>query len=106
MKIQLPNGEKVNLEEDMELQNKIEKVSELILEWSDLIEQNWESINIRFFLDGLANYLVWHKEVEDKGKEDKDVLSIRKIEEMTGIRRGKGVPFTSLSKSQKEEMGL
>lgn len=106
MKIQLPDGKGKYLDNNISLEDKLNIVEELIEEWNHAIRLNWESNSVRFFLNGLANYLVWHKETEDKGKEDKLVLSMRKIEEMIGERKSRSIPFTYLSKSQKERIGL
>lgn len=100
--IELPDGERIYLDKNISLEDKRIVVEKLVDEWKDEIESNWDGNSIRFFLDGLANYLVWHKEEDKKGLEDKDVLSITKIEEMIGRRKGKSVPFTSLSTPQKE----
>lgn len=102
MKIQLPNGEKITLDEHIDLNSKIEIVEDLVREWDIAIQAHWGSNKIIFFLDGLSNYLVWHKEEEEKGLEDKDVLSIKKVEQMSGKRKSKSIPFTSLSQPQKE----
>lgn len=102
MKIQLPNGDRLYLEDNIEFKEKLIKVEDLVDKWSSTIEINWGNNNIKFFLDGLANYLVWHKDSEDKYKEDREVLSIKKVEEMVGKRKGKSIPFASLSKPQKE----
>lgn len=102
VKIELPNGERVYLDRNISIEDKQKIVERLVDEWQYEIELNWDGDSIRYFLDGLANYLVWHKEDDEKGLEDRDVLSIRKIEEMVGKRKGKSVPFTSLSKPQKE----
>lgn len=81
-------------------------VNNLIAEWADEIESNWDSLTIRFFLNNLADYLVWHKEEEDKGNEDKEVLSVRKVEEMNGKRKNRSIPISSLSKPQRESLGF
>ena len=106
MKIQLPNGERLNLDENITLQEKLEKVEDLTKEWESTIQHNWESISVRYFLDGLANYLVWHKEKEAKGKQDKEVLSIFKVEKMEGKRKANSTPFSSLSKTKKDFLGI
>ena len=104
MKIQLPDGTKINLDENISLDSKMEIVKKLVEEWMPSIEMHWHSNKIRFFVDGLANYLVWHKEIEEKGREDKDVFSIKKVEEMVGKRKSKSIPFASLSDKQKESL--
>lgn len=106
MKIQLPNREKVTLVENISFEEKYSIVEGLLQEWEETLRLNWESDSTRFFLDSLANYLVWHKEEEEKNKEDKDVLSIWKVEKMEGKRKANSLPFSSLSTSQKEMMGL
>ena len=104
MKIQLPNGQKRILDENISLESKKEIVDELIEEFGHFIIGNWKSDSIKFFLDNLGNYLVWHKEDEDKNKEDKDVLSVRKIEQMEGKRKANSTPFSSLSKRNKDKL--
>lgn len=106
MKIQLPNGQKLTLDEHITLEEKKQIVEDLTETWMPIIKSNWHSNSIRFFLDNLANYLVWHKEEDEKNRQDKDILSVKRIEEMEGKRKAKSVPFTSLSKTQKEAFGL
>lgn len=106
MKIRLPNATKINLNEDITLEEKRVVVEKLIKEWEHLFSENWNNNSIRFFLDGLANYLVWHKEECQKGKEDKEVLSIKKVEQLVGKRKSKSIPFTSLTDYQKESLGV
>jgi hypothetical protein len=102
VKIQLPDGNKVTLDEKITIIEKLKVVEDLAELWMPIIRRNWDSNTARFFIDGLANYLVWHKEIEDAGKEDKDVLSIKKVEQMVGKRQSPSIPFTSLSNQQKE----
>lgn len=106
MKIQLPNGERITLPGDLQIKEKIELVQEMVAEWDELICKNWESDTIVFFLDGLANYLVWHKEEEKKNKQDKYVFSIKKVEQMSGKRKALSIPFSSLPKQERELLGL
>jgi hypothetical protein len=106
LKIQLPDGKKLTLDEDITIDEKLKKVEDLTIEWESIIKSNWNSKSVRFFLDGLANYLVWHKEDEDKNKQDKDVLSIKKVEQMEGKRKANSIPFSSLSITAKESLGL
>lgn len=106
MKIQLPNREKLTLDENLSLEEKVSLVEDLLAEWDESIRGNWDSDSTRYFLDNLANYIIWHKEEEVKNKEDKDVLSIWKVEKMEGKRKANSLPFSSLSVAQKEMMGL
>lgn len=102
MKIQLPNGEKIELCDHASLDEKKETVQSLTLEWEQEIMLGWGTVKITYFLDGLANYLIWHKEEKDKNKEDKEVLSIWKVEQLSGKRKPNSTPFSSLTASQKE----
>lgn len=107
MKIQLPDGKKIYLDDNISLEEKKEVVEKLVDEWRDIVKQDrktWFSNAVKYFLDGLANYLVWHK--EEKWTEDKEILSIAKTEQMTGKRKSKTVSFHDLSLTQKELLGI
>lgn len=106
VKIQLPNGEKKTLDENLPLWQKKRLVENLTNQFHPTLIKNWDSNSVRFFLDGLANYLVWHKEEEDRNKQDKEVLSIKKVEHMEGKRKSKTIPFSKLTTLQKESIGL
>jgi hypothetical protein len=98
MNIQLPNGKKYNLDETLTIEEKIKKVEEITEEWMPVIRANWFSDSIKFFLDSLANYLVWHKE-EDGIREDKEVMSRNKTNRL--VRGRKDIPFSSLNSEDK-----
>lgn len=99
MKVLLPSGIEHELDEKLELSEKIAKVEELLFEHSESIINNWKSDNVKFFLDSLSNYLVWHKEDGESGH-DKEVMSKNKTNRM--IRGRKDTPFSSLGKQSKE----
>lgn len=70
-----------------------------------IIRLNWNSNSVKYFLDTLANYLVWHKEEELKGTEDTEVLSRGKLEQMNKFKkRSKTVNFTDLTVDQRETL--
>lgn len=103
MKIQLPNGEQAELNESLTLEEKMEVVNTYTQEWEDSISANWEKNQIKFFLDTLSNYLVWHKEPEIKhagaGSEDKEILSRKKLEMMSKFKKtSKTINFSNLNK--------
>lgn len=103
MKIQLPNGQQQQLDENISLADKKKLVEDLTEEWYPILKRNWNSNSVKFFLDTLANYLVWHKEDEEKGKEDKEVLSRKKMEKMVKFKKtSKQVNFSDLSAEDKE----
>ena len=104
MKLKLPNGVKIDLDENINIDKKMVIVEDLVKQWNDVIILNWNSNNIIFFLDGLANYIVWHKDENKKNTQDKDILSVRKVEEMSGKRKCKSTPFSALSQPQHETL--
>lgn len=100
MKIQLPNGKKHSLDDGISLGEKIKAVESLIKEWNEVIIINWNSDSVKFFLDSLSNYLVWHKENQSSIKEDKEVMSKNKTNR---LHRGRNdIPFSSLSNRDRE----
>ena len=101
MKIILPNGSETRLDDGLNLEDKIKKVEELVNEFSEVIFENWKSDNVKFFLDSLSNYLMWHKEDGDRSH-DKEVMSRNKTNRM--VRGRKDTPFSSLSKQSKDTL--
>lgn len=106
MKIQLPDGTKKVLDENLTLSEKKAVVEQMVDEWNPIILGNWDSLSVRRFLDTLADYLVWHKEEEMKNKQDKVVLSIERVKQMEGKRKSMSIPFSSLSAFKREFLGL
>jgi hypothetical protein len=100
VKIQLPNGQKTILDESIALEDKVKVVEDLTEEWRDILRSNWKSDSVKFFLDSLANYLVWHKDDVSDITEDKEVMSRNKTNRLHRGRRD--VPFSSLSSEDKE----
>lgn len=101
MKIQLPNGQQHTLDDNITLDEKLQVVEDLTEEFMPLIKLNWHSNSVKFFLDSLSNYLVWHKE-EGESNHDKEVMSKNKTNRL--IRGRKDIPFSNLSKSDSEKL--
>ena len=102
MKIRLPNGEQHILKDDITLDEKVKIVEELTEQWKSEIDNCWNSNAVKFFLDSLSNYLVWHKDNKDVNKEDKEVMSRNKTNRL--YRGRKDTPFSSLSKKDKNNL--
>jgi len=102
VKIRLPNGKQHVLKDDITLEEKVKVVEELTEQWKSEIENGWDSNAVKFFLDSLSNYLVWHKDDEDANKEDKEVMSRNKTNRL--YRGRKDTPFSSLSKKDKSNL--
>lgn len=103
MIIELPNGNRVELDNDFTIDDKVRKVEELVLEFEDYICEGWETTRIKFFLNGLSNYLCWHK--EEKYSQDKDILSKTKDLRMKKYD-SKNILFSSLNKDEKQSIGI
>lgn len=105
MELKLPNGEEVKLDENITITEKLNIVEVLVCEWETYCIENWNNYNVKFFLDGLSNYLVWHKEDREKdkrGKEDKFILSKKKVEKLTKFKKdSKYVNFSDLNNNEK-----
>lgn len=103
MKIQLPDGNQRTLDENITLDEKKQIVEDLTEKWMTIIKLNWHSNSVKYFLDTLANYLVWHKEEDKKGLEDKEIMSRKKLEQMSKMKKtSKQVNFSDLPKEQYE----
>lgn len=102
MKILLPNGKSRTLDDNLTIEQKLEVTEKLAVEFDDLIHSNWNANAVKFFLDSLTNYLVWHKEEDEIGKHDKEVMSRNKTNRM--IRGRKDIPFTDLSSKDREQV--
>ncbi|SDX94963.1 hypothetical protein [Thermoactinomyces sp. DSM 45892] len=110
MKIILPNGEVVELDQHLNIHEKKEIVEKLKCEWIDTITKDkyaWFNNNTKYFLDSLANYLVWHKDNIDKCKHDKEVLSKKRVDKLSNFRKdSKEIPFSNLPKEQQQDLGI
>ena len=105
MKIQLPNGRQHILDEHISLEDKLKVVEDLTEEFINLIQLNWHSNSVKFFLDSLSNYIVWHKEPDVKFTNDKEVLSRKKMEQMVKFKKtSKKINFSDLSKADVEKL--
>jgi len=105
MKILSPIGETIELKTSITLEEKMMKVNELIGKYETEINKNWNSNPVKYFLDSLSNYIVWHKEEEMKNKEDKEVMSHNKVRKLHKFD-DKNINFSTLSESDKSAIGL
>lgn len=103
MIIELPDGNRVELNNDISIDEKLKKVEELILEFENYICDSWETTKIKFFLNGLSNYLCWYK--EEKYSHDKEVLSKTKDLRMKKYD-DKNILFSNLNKEDRQKIGL
>jgi hypothetical protein len=99
MNLKLPDGNKIFLDKNLELSEKVELVEKILEIWKDEIHNNWDGNSVRYMLEGMANFLVWHRE-EDVSEtiEDKDIMSRNKLNRLKN--GSKEIPFSNLSKTQ------
>lgn len=100
MMIMLPNGEERELDNDISIDKKKELCEELLLEFDSEINSSWETHPVRYFLNGLSNYLCWDKTDFYRDKE-KGILSNSREKQMERVRYHgrwrKDTIFTDLS---------
>lgn len=101
MMISLPNGEERKLSNDITLEEKMEICEKLVEEFSDDIDSAIKTHPIRYFLNGLANYLCWHKEEEADRDKYNGILSNGREKQMDRKRYHgryrKDIVFTDLN---------
>lgn len=105
MKLKLPNGEEINLDVKLPLDERKRVVDSILEEWSWYFEHSWGLNKTKVCLEILSNYLCMVKEEEDKNKEDKYIMSATKIKHM---ERGssKTSNFSNLPQEHKQLFGL
>lgn len=103
MMLVLPNGEQKILSNDITLEEKLILCEELIAEFDDDIIDSIDSQSVTYFLNGLSNYLCWHKEDETVRDRQNGILSNEKEKLMQRKRyhgrNRKDTIFTDLSMS-------
>lgn len=104
MIIALPNGEERKLDNDIPLSKKIELCENLIEEFDEYITSSWKNHKVSYFLNGLANYICWHKEEDVDWDKHKGILSNSREKQMERTRyHGRyrnDTVFTDLNKSE------
>lgn len=85
MRIRLPNGEERELDKDIDMSEKKKICEELIVEFDDDISSSWNTHPVRYFLNGLSNYLCWDKSEFYRDKE-KGILSDSREKQMERVR--------------------
>lgn len=85
MLIKLPNGTERELDNDITIDEKKEVCENLLLEFDEDVQTGWETHSIRYFLNGLSNYLCWDKTDFYRDKE-KGILSNSREKQMERVR--------------------
>lgn len=82
MMIKLPNGEERELCNNLPIEEKKELCQELVEEFDEYIYTSWGKHSISYFLNGLSNYLCWHKDEENYRDKEKGILSNSREKQM------------------------
>ena len=105
MIVQLPDGERRELNNLLSVGEKCVVVENILNEFEDYILKTWGSQSTIYFLNGLSNYLVWHKDEDVKYKHDKEILSKRKTILLKKYD-DKNIQFSILTKAEKSMLGI
>lgn len=106
--ISLPNGEERELSNTLSLAEKMEICENLVIEFDAYIEESRDSQPVIYFLNGLANYICWHKNDISERDRDRGILSNEKEKLVTRNRYHsayrKDIVFSDMT--AKEEMDI
>lgn len=104
MKLKLPSGEEIKLPDFDSLKQRLTLVKELISKHDEIIMDNVDSSQVKFFLNGCSNYIIWFKDKEDK-RGDNSIIHRKKSIKMNGYDK-KNIPFTDLSMEELIKYGI
>lgn len=108
MRIKLPDGEERILDNDICLDEKLSECQKLIDEFDEYILDSWQNHNVSYFLNGLANYIIWHKDSTSERDKENGILSNSREKQMSKQRYHgryrKDTLFTDLN--TKEELEI
>lgn len=103
MIIKLPDGEEVELDNNITIEEKRDICAGLVEEYDNEIHTMWGKQSISYFLNGLSNYLCWHKDESNYRDKEKGILSNSREKQMDRNRYHgqwrKDIPFTDLKGS-------
>jgi len=105
MKLILPDGKEVRLDKTLDIEAKKKVVDGILTEWGDYFRRYWNNIKTAVALEVISDYLVWTKDESQKGKEDKEILSVDKTRWMKKGRQ-KEIHFGAMSAEEKVRLGI
>ena len=104
MKLKLPSGEEIKLPDFDSLKQRLTLVNELISKHDEIIMDNMDSSQVKFFLNGCSNYILWFIDKEDK-RGDNSIIHRKKSIKMNGYDKN-NIPFTDLSMEELIKYGI
>ena len=105
MKIKLPDGSKIKLPDDNTMTDRIEIVERLLLEQDEMILENYSSQQVKYFLEGCSNYIIWYIEGQWTKEKDGDIIHKDKHLKINKYDK-KNIPFSMLSMEDKIRYGI
>lgn len=105
MKLKLPDGEKVELSRDNDIDKRMKYVTETLDKFEDFIIENYDTKQVKYFLEGCANYLVWCKEEGTMRAHDGTILQRKRTLKMNNYDKDE-IPFSALSNFEAVKYGL
>lgn len=104
MKLKLPDGKVLSLDKELPIEEKLENVRKILDQYENEFLKSLHTNKTRVCLEILSNYIVFHKEEEDKNKKDEYILSEKRIREMESGTRSS--PFSTMSDKHKALFGM
>lgn len=106
MKITMTDGTTVELSNTKDIEERMAIVNGILNSYGECeLEMLWNQPSTKYMLEGLANYLVWCKDEEELYKQDKEVMSKRKMK-MLNKFDDKNIQFSVLSKTDQRTIGI
>lgn len=106
MKLKLPDGEKVELSRDNDIEKRMKYVKETLDKFEDFIVENYDTKQVKYFLEGCANYLVWCKDEDSDVSHNKKIIQREKTIRLNSGYDKNEIPFSSLSQLELYKYGL
>lgn len=85
MIIKLPNGKERELDNNATIEEKVDICNSLTIEFEEDISRGWDTQPIKYFLNGLSNYLCWDKTDAYHDRQN-NIMSNSKEKQMERVR--------------------
>lgn len=104
MKLKCPDGKEIILDDNLDLSEKFQLITNIANMYDLYIKGNWESSSVKFFLNGLSNYIIYHKELENANT-NLDIMSKSRIKKLNKFDKN-NVLFSELNLLDQMVLGI
>lgn len=104
MKLKCPDGKEIILDDNLDLSEKFQLIKNIANMYDLYITGNWESSSVKFFLNGLSNYIIYHKEL-DSSNTNSDIMSKSRIKKLKKFDKN-NVLFSELNLFDQVALGI